>query len=211
MGLPSVDDECQRVTSRIGALPEPARVAIAVGAAQRLMDGYVSEPNEDRDSFIVGWGATLGLVWQVLTAPTVEVDSALRDRRREYYSSPYCHKLGNKALPGADESPAAAAIYALEAYCSQSAKAASSAALRLVEAADQAADRQTQAAGEDLMSAEADERRDSFAQEELHRLAARGASGRFSSGNRNTPRQRVSQERLQKPAMFGPSRPALRA
>lgn len=135
-GYQRIGRECESITARISRLPNSARVAIAVGAAQRLMDDQRSLPEEQQNEFVISWAPALALTWRTLLSPTPEIDRALRDLLDEYYSGPYCHELEDEALPGADEDAAAAAIYAVEAHCRQSAKSACSGALRLLTAAD---------------------------------------------------------------------------
>jgi hypothetical protein len=167
-GRQAIARQCRDITNRINALPESARVAIAVAAAQRLMDAQISASEEQRSEFAVGWAPSLSLIWQQLVTPSVEADKVLRDRLKAYYSGPYSYKLGDEALPGADEDVAAAAIYANEAYCLHSAKSAACGALSLVEAACLKADE----LNGDLMSPEAEAREVLFEQKEIDRLTA---------------------------------------
>lgn len=167
-GYRRIGRQCKTVTDRIEGLPDGARVAIAASAAQRLMDDHLNEPEERRRQFTVGWAPALSLIWQLVLAPNPEADKALRSQLEGYYSGPYCHELGDDALPGADEDAAAAAIYAVEAYCRRKAKSAASSVLRMVNAAD----RRVEALLEDPMSHEAEERRVQAEQEELDRISA---------------------------------------
>jgi hypothetical protein len=162
-------DEWKTIASRIMALSGRSAVAIAAGAAQRLMDKHLSLPEDQRNTFIIGWIPVLALLWQSQPGDSTEVDRALRDRMQQYLSGPYSHHLADEALPGSDENAAAAAIYATEAYCNQSATSACAAAQRLVDAAAQAAD---ELSDDDLMSAEAEARRVRFERVEIRRLNA---------------------------------------
>jgi len=167
---PNVEDECREVEGRIRALPAVAVAALAVGAAQRLMARYLSTSGTAGSAFVAGWSTALSTLWDALALPTPGRKRALEKYLEDYYCGPYCHELGSSALPGADEDAAAAAIYALEAYCNQNKDSGLAAARRLVDAADQAADAQTEASGEDLMSEDAQLRRDRFARREIDRI-----------------------------------------
>jgi hypothetical protein len=167
-GYQRIGGQCESITSRIKGLPDSARVAIAVSAAQRLMDEHMNAPEGLRNAFAVGWAPALSLVWQILVSQNAEADRPLRDRLEEYYSGPYCHELGDEALPGADEDAAAAAIYTVEAYCRRNARSAASAALLLLSAADARADPFV----DDPMSTQAEEIRVRFEQEEVDRLTS---------------------------------------
>ena len=159
--------EWRTTTDHIMALPDRAAVAIAVGAAQRLMDEYLGLPEENRNSFILGWRLVLELLWKLLSGESPDADKELRQRMEQYFSGPYSYLLADDALPGSDENAAAAAIYAAEAYCNQSATSACAAAQRLVDAASQNADRRS----DDPMSTEAKAMRIRFELEEIRRIA----------------------------------------
>jgi hypothetical protein len=158
--------EWKTLSDHIMALPESAAVAVAAGAAQRLMDEHLKLPEENRDAFILGWRPVLDLLWKLLSGASPDADKALRERMEQYFSGPYSYHLADKALPGSDENAAAAAIYAAEAYCNQSASSACAAAQRLVDAASQNADRLS----DDPMSTEAKAMRIRFERGEIRRL-----------------------------------------
>jgi hypothetical protein len=166
---PKIVEACRKLADRIQMLPLLGRAAIAIIVAQRLMDVYL-ERSHQKNPFVAGWAPTLALLSRSLTDSTHDEIGILRSRLREYYASPYCHTLGPRALLGADEHAAAASIYALEAYCGGTAGAASAAALRLIEWADQCADLRTEMLGGDLMSEAAAATRNAASMVELNRL-----------------------------------------
>jgi hypothetical protein len=165
-GYQRIGRQCDEIADRIRHLPGSARLAIAISSAQRLMDDQTKEPEDQQSEFVLGWAHALPLIWQALESPAPAVDKALRERLEEYYSGPYFHELGDEALPGADEDAASAAIYAIEAYCHQTAKPAVCAAFRLVGAAD----RTVESFIADPMSPDTEERRVQAEQKEVDRL-----------------------------------------
>ena len=73
-GYQGIGRQCEIITARIKRLPNIAQVAIAVSAAQRLMDEHMNRSEERRDQFALGWAPVLSLLWQALSAPTAETD-----------------------------------------------------------------------------------------------------------------------------------------
>ena len=73
-GYARIGKQCKEITDRIGRLPNSARVAIVVSAAQRLMDQHVTAPAERRDPFVLEWAPYLALIWQMLLSPTPAAD-----------------------------------------------------------------------------------------------------------------------------------------
>lgn len=165
-------DQCDSIANRIQGLPPLARVAVAVGAAERLMSQHLELPPSRQTAFTVAWADVVSMLWKVLTSPSDELNQEIQKRLREYYSGPHCHELGEDALPGADEDAASAAIYATEAYCRGSGTAAARAAMQLLTDADARASAVSEAIGENLMSTSAKARRSHFQQIELDRLCS---------------------------------------
>lgn len=156
-GYRKIAERCESVEKRINSLPRPGRAAIAVSAAQRLMKEHLVALEDQTSTFTVGWAPYLDLIWRVLSSPSEVLDRDIRDKLDDYYSGPFCHELGEDALDGADEDAAAAAIYAVEAYCQGTAKSATSGTLRLLSAADMKAALVIKNRNLDLMSPEAEE------------------------------------------------------
>lgn len=168
--LKDIVDQSERISGRIETLPPLARVAIAVGAAHRLMCRYLRLPQECQQIFATSWAEVISLLWRDLWSPSTILNNAINERHTKYYSGPHCHELGADALPGADEDAASAAIYALEAYCTTSKVAASRAAMQLLTDADARADTISVALSENLMSPSAELRRVHLQQVELECL-----------------------------------------
>src|SRR6266496_114890 len=162
----------QQLADRIRALPESARVAIAVVSAQRLMNHHLGLPAADRDPYIVALAPDLDQVWQALWAPSSEADAALRKLLKKRRSEPYANQIGKNDWPRGDDHPFAAARYALEAYCLVEPRLASAAAMRLIDAASDMAGPISESLGEDLMSHKAEARRRAFARPEFSRVTS---------------------------------------
>ena len=168
----TISDQCDTLDRRIVALPERERAAIAVGAAWRLMSQYLRLPEQRLMDFTVTWANTVSTLWESLPGPTEKVNQLVEAKLREYYSGPYCHELGDNALPGADEDTASAAIYATEAYCTGNSKAATCAAMQLLTDAESRANSIALANGEHWNARESDARTFRFQQIELNRLGS---------------------------------------
>jgi hypothetical protein len=164
--------ELDDLLNRVRSLSKDARSAIAVASAQKLMNGYIAQSADNQNPFVTSWGSTLILIWKAIEAPSVNLAAELSKRNKEYMSGPYCHELGSKALPGIDENAAAASFYALNAFLTGNPNDAAAAVSRVIDDADVRADRETEMAGDDLMSESADRRRDDAADAEIVRLNA---------------------------------------
>jgi len=124
---------------RLELLPKLGPAAIAAWAAQRLMDAYVpSTDNSDEELFIVGWNSALALLWKAMIEPSPAMDRNVRARLANYYEGPHSYRLGGEPGEYSDNNTAAAAIYALEAYCDHGSKSASYAVQRLLDASQRA-------------------------------------------------------------------------
>ena len=166
----SISNQFENLERRIFALPRTERSALAASAANWLIQEHLSLPEERLDGFVTGWAPIVHLLWQAIIRPSTQVNEALNGKLREYYTGPYCHELGDDAIAGADEDAAAAAKYATEAYCTGNPKAAGSAAIRLLTAAEVRATEIATGHGEDWMSERAEERIVSYQQTEIDHL-----------------------------------------
>jgi hypothetical protein len=81
--------EWKTIADHIMALPDRSAVAIAVGAAQRLMDEHLRLPEEQQDTFVLGWRPVLDLLWKLLSGDSSDADKDLRERMEQYFSGPY--------------------------------------------------------------------------------------------------------------------------
>jgi len=162
--------ECDNLETRISRLPETARAVIAAGAAWRLMRNHLDLPESLQIDFVLTWSEVVSMLWESVTDSGGEVRRVLSTKLEDYYLGPYCHKLGEDALPGADEDAAAAAIYAVEAYCTGNVKDAVCAAMHLVTEAVTRANRIAFDIGEPWNARESQIRSFAFQQIELNRL-----------------------------------------
>jgi hypothetical protein len=162
--------ECDNLETRISRLPEVARAVIAAGAAWRLMRNHLELPEPLRIDFVLTWSEVVSMLWDNAVDSGGEVKRILGAKLQDYYLGPYCHKLGEDALPGADEDAASAAIYAAEAYCTGNVKDAVRAAMHLVTEALTRANRVAVEIGERWDARESETRSFEFQQIELNRL-----------------------------------------
>lgn len=162
----------QQLVDRIRALPESARLAIAVVSSQRLMKHHLSLPAEDRDPYIEALAPDLEMLWMALSAPTSKVDAALRKLLKKRNAEPYADQIGKNGWPRGDDHPFAAVTYALKAYCLLDAKVAVGGAMRLIDAASDMAGSISEGIGEDLMSHKAKLRRGAAERPEINRVTS---------------------------------------
>lgn len=162
----------QQLAARIRTLPEAARAAIAVVSAQRLMNHHLSLSAAKRDPFIVALAPDLDKLWQALYNPNEETDAALQRLLKKRRSEPYASQIGKNDWPRGDDHPFAAAMCALEAYCLRGPKVGTAAAMRLIDAASDLAGPISERLGEDLMSDEAEVRREGLARPEFNRVTS---------------------------------------
>lgn len=158
------------IRARLDRIPPLAGAAVATGAAQRLMDHYLHRSVSERSSFTEGWSDVLALLWVGLSTGSEQISQIVTKALAEYHQGPYCHELGTDALPWDAPDVIAAAIYASEAFCNKNIEHAQSAILELLSDADARADEVADLNNEDLMSAQAETRRQQFQAIELARL-----------------------------------------
>jgi hypothetical protein len=126
-----------RVHEQLRAMNDGQQAMFACAVAERLMRRHEALPEKDQQAFTLGLRPLLDAAWNMAcgdqTAFT-EIKRALG----EYYLSEYCHNDGQDGPDDADESAAAAAIYAAEFAMHGCLEFATWAGLRGEEAADQA-------------------------------------------------------------------------
>ncbi|OIJ85133.1 hypothetical protein BIV25_44870 [Streptomyces sp. MUSC 14] len=103
------------VEKRLKAASSGERGVFAAGVAERLMSWHEALPADEQAPFTVSLRPLLNSVWEgVLGDPTAF--SAVKRGVAEYMLSEYCHNDGQDGPDDADESAAAAALYAAHAY-----------------------------------------------------------------------------------------------
>ncbi|MBF9072743.1 hypothetical protein [Streptacidiphilus fuscans] len=111
-------------------------VVFAAGVAERLIRMHESLPNEDQRDFTLSLRPLLNAVWEAAFGDStafVEIKQALGS----FYLSDYCHNDGQDGPDDADDSAAAAVLYAAETYMHGCANFAIWVSGRAVEAVDQ--------------------------------------------------------------------------
>ncbi|MBL8219400.1 MAG: hypothetical protein JNL62_09225 [Bryobacterales bacterium] len=166
----TIASACDNLETRISRLPETARAVIAAGAAWRLMRNHLDLPESLQIDFVLTWSDVVSMLWDNVADSGGEPRRVLSTKLEDYYLGPYSHKLGEDALPGADEDAAAAAIYAVEAYCTGNVKDAVCAAMQLVTEAATRANRIAFDSGEPWNARESEIRSFAFQQIELNRF-----------------------------------------
>ncbi|MFD0020717.1 hypothetical protein [Streptomyces sp. NPDC058382] len=124
------------VEERLKVSPSGERGVFAAGVAERLMSWHEALPEDEQAPFTVSLRPLLNSVWEGVLGDSTAFASVKRGVG-EYMLSEYCHNDGQDGPDDADESAAAAALYAAHAYlfgCQEFALWTSS---RAVEAIDQ--------------------------------------------------------------------------
>jgi hypothetical protein len=149
-----ITDRFNSIATRIGGLPEEARLAVAVIVAQRLVDQYRLQPEGRRSNFVAPWAEMMPLLWRAVAEPSDELKRTLQTRLNEDIGELLGQEQAEYGQPKYEEYAGYACIAAVEAYCGNS-KAAAAAASQLLADAQWRAQRSTTEMGEDRMSATA--------------------------------------------------------
>ena len=165
--LSTISAQGEVIRLRMLATSVAARSTITAAAARRLMSRYLALPLRHKSDLVLSWNEAVSNILTTLRERTPKLERFLADKLDDYYSGPYCHELGEQALPGADEDAASAAIFAVIAYTQSSTEAACSGALQVLLEAGGRADTLSQERGEDLMSETAERRRRELQQIEI--------------------------------------------
>jgi hypothetical protein len=121
----------QELMRQLERLPALGAAAIALGAAQRLMDGYIPRTEKrDEDKFVLGWSSALQLMWKAISTANPTGDREIQSRLSEYRQAHTATMQRTRVASTRMSTPP----YALEAYCRSSPAIASAAVWRLLDA-----------------------------------------------------------------------------
>ncbi|MFI7368233.1 hypothetical protein ACIBO4_39440 [Streptomyces sp. NPDC050149] len=104
-----------RVEERLKAMSSGERDVFAAGVAERLMNWHEALPEDERAPFTVSLRPLLNSVWEGVLGDSTAF-SVVKRGVGEYILSEYCHNDGQDGPDDADESAAAATLYAAHAY-----------------------------------------------------------------------------------------------
>ncbi|PWS49846.1 hypothetical protein DLE01_21730 [Streptomyces sp. FT05W] len=104
-----------RVEERLKAVSSAERGVFAAGIAERLMSRHEALPENEQAPFTVSLRPLLNSVWEGVLGDSTAF-SAVKRGVGEYILSEYCHNDGQDGPDDADESAAAATLYAAHAY-----------------------------------------------------------------------------------------------
>ncbi|MCW2901652.1 MAG: hypothetical protein JWO67_3917 [Streptosporangiaceae bacterium] len=121
---------------RLRAVSSCERGVFAAGVAERLMGWHEALPEDEQAPFTVSLRPLLNSVWEGVLGDSTAF-SAIKRSVAEYMLSEYCHNDGQDGPDDADESAAAAALYAAHAYLFTCQEFAVWTSGRAVEAIDQ--------------------------------------------------------------------------
>ncbi|MFF7947683.1 hypothetical protein [Streptomyces griseorubiginosus] len=124
------------VEERLKTMSPGERSVFAAGVAERLMSWHAGLPADEQVPFTVGLRPLLNSVWEGVLGDSTAF-SAVKRGVAEYMLSEYCHNDGQDGPDDADESAAAATLYAAHAYLLGCHDFASWTSRRAVEAVDQ--------------------------------------------------------------------------
>ncbi|MGW3628267.1 hypothetical protein [Streptomyces sp. NPDC000880] len=124
------------VEERLKAASSGERALFAAGVAERLMSSHEALPADEQAPFTVSLRPLLDSVWDGVLGDSTAF-SAVKRGVAEYMLSEYCHNDGQDGPDDADESAAAAALYAAHAYLFACREFAVWTSSRAVEAIDQ--------------------------------------------------------------------------
>ncbi|MEU0299331.1 hypothetical protein ABZ252_07640 [Streptomyces sp. NPDC006175] len=124
------------VEERLQASSSGERGVFAAGVAERLMSWHEALPEDERAPFTVSLRPLLDSVWEGVLGDSTAF-SAVKRGVGEYLLGEYCHNDGQDGPDDADESAAAAALYAAHAYLFGCQEFAVRTSDRAVEAIDQ--------------------------------------------------------------------------
>jgi len=134
-GIPYFADVRVKVNQQLSQLSDICRAAFALACAERLMRRHEQLPVEKQSAFTLGWRPLLDVMWLGLEGQQPEASHKVQKALEEFYASPFDHRKGQDALPGADEDAAAGSIYASKCFLKCDVQAAYWAAFRAVDAA----------------------------------------------------------------------------
>jgi hypothetical protein len=103
------------VEKQLRARSSGERGVFAAGVAERLMSRHEALPEDKQAPFTLALRPLLNSVWEGVLGDTTAF-SAVKRGVAEYMLSDYCHNDGQDGPDDADESAAAAALYAAHAY-----------------------------------------------------------------------------------------------
>jgi hypothetical protein len=103
------------VEDRLKSTSSGERGVFAAGVAERLMSWHEALPEDGQAPFTMGLRPLLNSVWEGVLGDSTAF-SAVKRGVAEYMLSEYCHNDGQDGPDDADESAAAAALYAAHAY-----------------------------------------------------------------------------------------------
>ncbi|MGV9581525.1 hypothetical protein ACWDRZ_33310 [Streptomyces sp. NPDC003509] len=103
------------VEERLKAVSSGERGVFAAGIAERLMSWHEALPEDEQAPFTVSLRPLLNSVWEGVLGDSTAF-SAVKRGVGEYILSEYCHNDGQDGPDDADESAAAATLYAAHAY-----------------------------------------------------------------------------------------------
>lgn len=124
------------VEERLKAVSSGERGVFAAGVAERLMSWHEALPEDEQAPFTLSLRPLLNSVWEGVLGDSTAF-SAVKRGVGEYMLSEYCHNDGQDGPDDADESAAAAALYAAHAYLFGCQEFAAWTSSRAVEAIDQ--------------------------------------------------------------------------
>ncbi|MGW9054494.1 hypothetical protein ACWGOT_30745 [[Kitasatospora] papulosa] len=103
------------VEERLKAVSSGERGVFAAGIAERLMSWHEALPEDEQAPFTVSLRPLLNSVWEGVLGDSTAFSTVKRGVG-EYILSEYCHNDGQDGPDDADESAAAATLYAAHAY-----------------------------------------------------------------------------------------------
>ncbi|MER7698768.1 MULTISPECIES: hypothetical protein [unclassified Streptomyces] len=124
------------VEERLKAVSSGERAVFAAGVAERLMSRHEALPEDEQAPFTVSLRPLLHSVWEGVLGDSTAF-AAVKRGVGEYLLSVYCHNDGQDGPDDADESAAAATLYAAHAYLFRCQEFAAWTSGRAVEAIDQ--------------------------------------------------------------------------
>jgi hypothetical protein len=125
-----------QVSARLSAASDGELVLFSAGVAERLMRMHESLPHEDQRDFTLGLRPLLNAVWEAAFGNSTAFGE-IKQGLGSFYLSDYCHNDGQDGPDDADDSAAAAVLYAAETYMHGCADFAIWVSGRAVEAVDQ--------------------------------------------------------------------------
>ncbi|MFB7475246.1 hypothetical protein [Kitasatospora sp. NPDC056184] len=103
------------VEERLKAASPGERRVFAAGVAERLMSRHEAWPEDEQAPFTLGLRPLLNSVWEGVLGDSTAY-SAVNRGVAEYMLSEYCHNDGQDGPDDADESAAAATLFAAHTY-----------------------------------------------------------------------------------------------